>query len=141
MSLDGLANPLIASKVANPDMLNANCTFHCVQLQLSSPVILLIGEGGLGKRNVVQLLHSQYPLQNAMPHNVFWRCIVEGIETITECLENGPFDIKSYKELLHQSNVKKHKNNTKKYAKKLSDTFFDKEHDKELLEKVTTFKQ
>jgi hypothetical protein len=58
MTLKGLANPLIASKVADPDMLIANCTFRCVQLQLSNPVILLIGEGGLGKQNIMQLLHS-----------------------------------------------------------------------------------
>jgi hypothetical protein len=74
----------------------------------------------------MQLLHSQYALQNAMPRNVFWRCIVKGIETATEQLENGPFNIKSYKELLHESNVKKHKNNTKNYAKKLSDNFLTK---------------
>jgi hypothetical protein len=76
-----------------------------------------------------------------MPHNGFWRCIVKGIETATERLENGPFKIKSYEELLHESNVKKFKNNTKNYAKKLSNTFFDKEHDKRSLEKVMTFKQ
>jgi hypothetical protein len=65
-----------------------------------------------------------------MPHSIFWRCIVKGIETATEQLKNGPHVIKSYKELLHESNVMKHKNNTKNYAKKLSDIFFDEEHDK-----------
>jgi hypothetical protein len=56
-------------------------------------------------------------------------------------MENGPHVIKLYQELPHESNVKKHKNKMKDYGKKLSNIFFDKEHDKQSLEKVMAFKQ
>ena len=43
--------------------LHPTCSLHGHQLVLSNPVKKLIGDGGLGKQNALQLLHSIYNLQ------------------------------------------------------------------------------
>jgi hypothetical protein len=63
----------------------------------------------------MQLLQSQYALQNAMPNAVFWSSIAIGIEKAREHLENGPPKIKSLEQLLFESNFEKYKYNKKKY--------------------------
>ena len=61
-TLDGLAAELASLDLTVPqdDYLVASCGIHCLQLQLSGPTKELIGEGGLDKRNAIQLLHTVY---------------------------------------------------------------------------------
>jgi hypothetical protein len=44
----------------------ANCTLHAIQLALSNPVKAAFQDGGLGSRNMMQMLHSIYDLQQSM---------------------------------------------------------------------------
>lgn len=85
MTLESLAIPLMQAKIGER-MLIANCTTHCVQLQLSNPMILLMGEGAIGKRNVMQTLHSHHALQNSMVPHLFWKCIDIGKEIANDFL-------------------------------------------------------
>ena len=49
----------------------ANCTLHAIQLALSNPVKAAFMEGGLEKRNMMQMLHTVYDLQQCMEWQVF----------------------------------------------------------------------
>ena len=42
----------------------ANCTLHALQMAFANPVKEIFGEGGLDRRNVMQLIHSCYDLQS-----------------------------------------------------------------------------
>jgi hypothetical protein len=50
------------NKLATPDMIVGMCDIHNTQLQLSNPVLQLLAAGELGKRNLMQLLHTVYAL-------------------------------------------------------------------------------
>ena len=52
------------------------CTIHCFQLSLGNPITKCIGIGGLGQRNVMQLLHSVYYLQDCMDLET-WTSLVQ----------------------------------------------------------------
>ena len=66
----------------------ANCTLHAIQLALSNPVKTVFGEGGLDpttkepKRNMPQMLHSVYDLQQAMEYSVFKMNYKEAIDWV-----------------------------------------------------------
>ena len=56
---------VLVDRVLNPDTyLSPTCTLHAVQLTLSNPTKNLMGDGGLGQQNVLQLLHSLFNLQS-----------------------------------------------------------------------------
>jgi hypothetical protein len=55
---DGLAKGLMEKGLANDDLMVITCSIHNTQLQLSVPTLKLLGPGELGKKNVMQLLHS-----------------------------------------------------------------------------------
>ena len=61
---ENLKNELVkVDRVLNPDTyLAPTCSLHGHQLNLSNPTKKLIGDGGLGTQNVLQLLHSLYNL-------------------------------------------------------------------------------
>ena len=63
---ENLKNELVkVDRVLNPDTyLAPTCSLHCHQLTLSNSTKKLIGDGGLGTHNVLQLLHSLYNLQS-----------------------------------------------------------------------------
>jgi hypothetical protein len=67
MTKEGFGNLLIENKLATPDMIVGTCGIHNTQLQLSNPVLQLLGAGELGKWNLMQLLHTEYTLQSSMP--------------------------------------------------------------------------
>ena len=46
------------------DYLVGRCSIHAIQLALGNPIKKTFGEGGLLKRNMLQLLHTAYNLQN-----------------------------------------------------------------------------
>ena len=45
------------------EYLVATCSLHGLQLTLGNPILKCCGEGGLGKRTLLQMLHSAYNLQ------------------------------------------------------------------------------
>jgi len=64
--LEGLANELSKLNLCAADCVIAACSIHALQLQLANAAKQVLGEGGLGKRNAMQMLHSLYDLQESM---------------------------------------------------------------------------
>lgn len=59
----GLVNSLKSIGRLDSDMLMATCSLHSLSLILANPVTDLVGLGGLGKKNAIQLLFTCYYLQ------------------------------------------------------------------------------
>jgi hypothetical protein len=65
--LDGLAKHLKDLQLCNDEeYLVAACGIHNLQLQLANPIKELIGEGGLESRNMMQMMHCAYDLQESL---------------------------------------------------------------------------
>mmetsp|Transcript_22644 Transcript_22644/g.67005 ORF Transcript_22644/g.67005 Transcript_22644/m.67005 type:complete len:219 (+) Transcript_22644:1297-1953(+) len=64
--LECLAECLKKLGVTTQVYLVANCTLHAVQRTLANPVKAVFGDGGLEKRNVMQLIHCPYDLMNIL---------------------------------------------------------------------------
>ena len=60
---EGLKCELIIKNRANDTYISGTCSIHALLVALSVPIIKLMGDGGLGKSNLLQLLHSAYNLQ------------------------------------------------------------------------------
>ena len=60
---EGLKRELITKNRANDTYISGTCAIHALSVALSVPIIKLMGDGGLGKSNLLQLLHSAYNLQ------------------------------------------------------------------------------
>ena len=66
------------------------CAIHCLQfLQLSGPTNALIGEGGVDKRNAIQMLNCVYSLQGYMDWNVVTALMDEAQEWVDKYCETG----------------------------------------------------
>ena len=78
--LHGLATALEARQLCSANYLVASCSLHNLQLTISKPVKDTMGDVGLDKKNLMQLLHSVYDLQDSMTHDV-WKLIVQDSET------------------------------------------------------------
>jgi len=63
---EGLARELDKLNLCAPDYIIAACSIHGPQLQLTNAAKRAIGEGGLGKRNAMQMLHSVCDLQESI---------------------------------------------------------------------------
>ena len=63
------------SRTSPENYLTATCSLHALNLCMSNPISKLFGEGGLEKRNALQLIHSAYNLQigggGGMEHQEF----------------------------------------------------------------------
>jgi hypothetical protein len=70
--LDGLHRSLEERQLVHPFYLVASCGLHNLQLSVANPIKSTMGEGGLDKKNLMQLLHSVYDLQESMDKEV-WR--------------------------------------------------------------------
>jgi len=64
--LEGLAKELEKLNLCGDDYIVAACSIHGLQLQLANAVKRTLGEGGLGQRNAMQMLHSVYDLQESV---------------------------------------------------------------------------
>jgi hypothetical protein len=69
--LDGLAKKLDESFVCRPNYLIASCSLHCLQLAFANPVKSTMGDGGLGSKTVMQLIHSVHDLQASIETTVW----------------------------------------------------------------------
>ena len=59
-----LKQQLAAKNRTYPHYIVGRCSIHAIQLMLGNPMKSIFGDGGLLKRNALQLLHSAYNLQN-----------------------------------------------------------------------------
>jgi hypothetical protein len=57
--------------LCNATYLVASCTLHAIQIALANPVKKAKGEGSLGARTMMQMLHSAYDLQESMEFSEF----------------------------------------------------------------------
>ena len=62
--LESLASALKDLNLTEEEYSVANCTLHALQMAFANPVKEIFGEGGLDRRNVMQLIHSCYDLQS-----------------------------------------------------------------------------
>jgi hypothetical protein len=74
--LDGLHRAIEERLLVRPGYLVASCGLHNLQLSIANPIKQTMGEGGLEKKNVMQLLHSVYDLQESMDRDV-WKMHVK----------------------------------------------------------------
>jgi hypothetical protein len=70
--LDGLHKAIEARQLVRPDYVVASCSLHNLQLSIANPIKQTMGDGGLEKKNVMQLLHSVHDLQEAM-ETTLWK--------------------------------------------------------------------
>ena len=66
--LDGLERELRKLDLCAPPekYLVAACSIHTLQLALSNPTKQLLGKGGVGKKNLIQMLHSSRDMQDCL---------------------------------------------------------------------------
>jgi hypothetical protein len=57
--------------LCTPTYLVASCALHAIQIALANPVKKTLGEGKLGGRTMMQMLHSAYDLQECMEFGEF----------------------------------------------------------------------
>jgi hypothetical protein len=67
--LESLGNQLKKRDLCSPTYLVASCTLHDIQIALVNLVKKAMGEGSLGARTMVQMLHSASDLQEWMEYN------------------------------------------------------------------------
>mgnify|MGYP006965230816 CR=1 FL=1 len=61
---ESLAKALKELGLTEEEYAVANCTLHALQMAFANPIKEIFGEGGLDRRNVMQLIHSCYDLQS-----------------------------------------------------------------------------
>jgi hypothetical protein len=69
--LESLGNKLQKRDLCKPTYLVASCTLHAIQIALANLVKQSLGEGALGARTIMQMLHSAYDLQESMEYSKF----------------------------------------------------------------------
>jgi hypothetical protein len=69
--LEPLGKQLQKRGLCNATYLIASCTLHAIQIALANPVKKDMGEGPLGARTMMQMLHSAYDLQESMEFSEF----------------------------------------------------------------------
>jgi hypothetical protein len=74
--LDGLHRALEQRQLCRPGYLVASCSLHNLQLSVANPIKQTMGEGALEKKNVMQLIHSVYDLQECLDNEV-WKVHVD----------------------------------------------------------------
>jgi hypothetical protein len=57
--------------LCNATYLVASCTLHAIQIALANPVKKAMGEGSLGARTMMQMLHYAYDLKESMEFSEF----------------------------------------------------------------------
>jgi hypothetical protein len=69
--LELLGNQLKKRDMCSQPYLVALCTLHAIQIALANPVKKAMGEGSLGARTMMQMLHSAYDLQESVEYSEF----------------------------------------------------------------------
>jgi hypothetical protein len=77
--LDGLHRAIAERQLCRIGYLVASCSLHNLQLSVANPIKQTMGEGGLEKKNLMQLLHSIYDLQESMDRDVWKMHVTEAM--------------------------------------------------------------
>jgi hypothetical protein len=88
--LDSLHLALETRQLTRPGYLVASCGLHNLQLSFANPIKKTIGEGGLEKKNLMQLLHSISDLQESMDKEI-WQMHVSKALVFLEANCNTPY--------------------------------------------------
>jgi hypothetical protein len=78
--LDSLHRSLQERQLTRPFYLVASCGLHNLQLSIANPIKTTMGDGGLDKRTVMQLLHSVYDLQESVDHELLKMHVTEALQ-------------------------------------------------------------
>jgi hypothetical protein len=78
--LDGLHRAIAQRQLCRNGYLVASCSLHNLQLSVANPIKQLLGDGGLEKKNVMQLLHSIYDLQDSLGNEVWNVHVAEAVK-------------------------------------------------------------
>jgi hypothetical protein len=69
---ESLMSELNKRNLCTPTHLVASCTLHAIQIALANPVKKTLGEGKLGGRTMMQMLHSACEVKLAMQEAALW---------------------------------------------------------------------
>jgi hypothetical protein len=78
--LDTLATALARKSLCHSNYLVQSCSLHNLQLTIANPIKETMGEGGLDKRNLLQMLHSVYDMQSSVDTAVWQLLVTEAQE-------------------------------------------------------------
>jgi hypothetical protein len=92
--LESLGNQLKKRDLCSPTYLLASCTLHAIQIALANPVKKAMGEGSLGARTMMQMLHSACDLQELMEYSEF-RLVMEEAKQWVEDKQNDSLPAQS----------------------------------------------
>jgi hypothetical protein len=87
--LELLGNQLKKRDLCSPTDLVASCTLHAIQITLANPVKKAMGEGSLGARTMMQMLHSAYDLQEWMEYSEFQLVMEEAKQWVEDKRNNS----------------------------------------------------
>ena len=90
--LDSLAASLNSRGLCNTNYKVAGCSIHTFQLTLKNPVEKVLGEGGLGARNLMQLIHAVYDMQQSLEQEEFVEVMNESISFVKRVQADADFD-------------------------------------------------
>jgi hypothetical protein len=82
--LELLGNQLKKRHLWSPTYLVVSCTLHAIQIALANPVKNAMGEGSLGARTMIQMLHSDYDLQELMEYSEFQLVMKEAKQRVEQ---------------------------------------------------------
>ena len=82
--LESLMEELKKRNLCTPTYLVASCTLHAIQIALANPVKKTFGEGKLGGRTMMQMLHSAYDLQECMEFGEFKLIMLEAASWVQQ---------------------------------------------------------
>ena len=86
--LDSLAAALNDRNLCNENYKVAGCTIHTFQLTLKNPIEKVLGDGGLGTRNMMQLIHAVYDMQESLEFQEYLEVMTESV-AFTRKLQAG----------------------------------------------------
>ena len=87
--LDSLADALHEKELCRNNYKVAGCTIHTFQLTLKNPVEKIFGEGGLGVKNMMQMLHAVYDMQESLEFQEYVEFTKELQQSGTEDFDYG----------------------------------------------------
>jgi hypothetical protein len=87
--LESSMEELKRRNLCTPTYLVASCTLHAIQIALANPVKKALGEGALGARAMMQMLHSACDLQESMEFGEFKLVMFEASQWVQHRHQNG----------------------------------------------------
>ena len=86
--LESLASALQSRGICEDNYKVASCSIHAFQLTLSVPTQKVLGAGGLGVKNVMQLAHAVYDLQESLDFEEYIEVVLEARSFVKKIQSN-----------------------------------------------------